>query len=92
MLMENPNVAKASLGDDFHTHRNACLVVISAVVWEDLTAGTDHVFRGKLSIVGTSKLNIYNLAMAELEKARVCTTEVRKLRAQELAECIREVG
>jgi len=45
-----------------------------------------------LSMKGQGKRSIYDIAMAELEKAGVCPAEVRRLRASELNQEIAEVG
>ena len=43
-------------------------------------------------MLGQGKMGVFSIAMRELEKAGICTAEVRQVRSKELAEDIREVG
>jgi hypothetical protein len=72
--------------------RNACLMGIVKIARIDLASGQDHIYRGTLSMVGDGKRAAFNIAMRELEKAGICTAEVRRLRSRELEEDIREAG
>jgi hypothetical protein len=89
-LIENPDYVRKGLETD--NLRNVCLMGIVNVARHDLSSGRDHIYRGTLSMAGEGKKRVFNIAMKELEKAGVCTPEVRKLRVQELEEDIREAG
>ena len=89
-IIENPDKVRKAL--EANGARNACLMGIVKIAREDLASGQDHLYRGVLSIVGDGKKTAFHIAMRELEKAGVCTAEVRQLRSKELEEDIREVG
>ena len=91
-IAENPEAVKEELAANGNQPRIACLMAVAVIAREDLICGRNHVYRGRLSLVGTGKRTVYNIAMAELEKAGVCTPEVRRQRARELEQDIQEVG
>jgi hypothetical protein len=91
-IIEHPQEIRENLVRHGHQPRISCLVAMVRITRDDLASGHDHIYRGILSMVGESKKSIFEIAMQELEKATVCTAEVRRLRSQELEDAIAEVG
>jgi hypothetical protein len=89
-IIKHPDNVRKAL--EANGARNACLMGIVRIARDDLASGRDHIYRGTLSMAGDGKKAVFDIAMRELEKAGICTTEVRQLRSQELEEDIREVG
>ena len=74
-----------------------CLMAIVKMTRIDLTSGKHHFLSGfyvhsPLDSFGVSKMEIFEIAMKELEKAGICTEEVRLLRTRELREDIYHAG
>lgn len=91
-ILDNQDEIQEFIASNEGQARTACLMVIVSMVREDLTSGRDHIYRGKLSLIGMGKKSINYVAMRELETAGVCSLDTRMLRAKELDEEIRDVG
>ncbi|SRR5208283_1177469 len=91
-LINNPEQVSRTVDTEATPARTACLMLIVKITRLDLASGHDHIWRGVLSMQGEGKKLIYDIAMAELERAGACTAEVRRFRAAELAQDIAEVG
>jgi hypothetical protein len=93
-LEKSDKLAKAVRAPDYNP-RVACLKVFVALARDDLATGRvneDYIYRGTLSMHGEGKRTVFDIAMAELEKAGICTPEVRRMRSVELDDNIKENG
>lgn len=74
-LLKDVDKTVCSIQNDGISPRNLIFLLTSNVAGELVSSGWYHVYRGVLSMQGQELLNIFNIAVKELEKSGLHTKE-----------------
>jgi hypothetical protein len=91
-LMGHQKAIRSAVVLDRLAIQELVLNVITSEMVRDLASGQDHVYRGRLSMVGASKRAIYEAALAELVKAGYVSEDDANEGRAELASDLALVG